>query len=369
VIESRRVLTFEELLETWDGETAVIRRDRETGAWIFVCLHSTRLGPAGGGTRMKVYGTPAEGLQDAMRLSTAMTQKLAVAGLPFGGGKAVLAVPEIPRGEQRRALLLRYADLVASLGGTYRTSSDMNTGPADMDVIGERTEYVFGRSVEAGGSGNPGPSTAVGVYQGIRASLSHVFGSDDLVGRIVVVQGAGAVGSPLAGQLANAGASVLVTDVDPGRADGVARRVGGAALPAEQLFETDCDVYAPCAVGGTLSVENVPRLRCRIVAGSANNQLAEPEAAELLHARGILYAPDYVINAGGAIAIVGLEQLGWRKSDLDRALAGIGETLLKIYKSADTRGISTAAAADVLAEERLKGDASPDVVSKERRDQ
>jgi leucine dehydrogenase len=349
------MVTFEELLETWDGETAVIRRDRESGGWIFVCLHSTRLGPAGGGTRMKAYRTPAEGLQDAMRLSAAMTQKLAVAGLPFGGGKAVIAVPGIPTGKARRELLLRYADLVESLGGTYRTSSDMNTGPADMDVIGERTEYVFGRSVEAGGSGNPGPSTAVGVYHGIRASLSHAFGSDDLEGRIVVVQGAGAVGSPLAKELANAGASVLVADIEPERAEAVAKQVGGAALPADQLFETDCDVYAPCAVGGTLSAETVPRLRCRIVAGSANNQLAEPEAADLLHERGILYAPDYVINAGGAIAIVGLEQLGWTPSDLDAALRGIGETLLEIFGWADARRISTAAAAGVLAEERLKG--------------
>jgi leucine dehydrogenase len=355
VIESRRVLTFEDLLESWDGESAVIHRDRESGAWIFVCVHSTRLGPAGGGTRMNVYGTPAEGLQDAMRLSAAMTQKLAVAGLPFGGGKAVLAVPTIPLGEARRALLLRYAELVASLGGTYRTSSDMNTGPADMDVIGERTEYVFGRSVEAGGSGNPGPSTAVGVYHGIRASLSHAFGSDDVAGRTVVVQGAGAVGSPLAVALANDGASVLVADVDPERAEAVAAQVGGASLPTEQLIEADCDVYAPCAVGGTLSVETVPRLRCRIVAGSANNQLAEPEAAEMLRARGILYAPDYVINAGGAIAIVGLEQLGWSQSELDKALARIGETLQAIYERADARGISTAAAADVLAKERLKG--------------
>jgi leucine dehydrogenase len=354
VIESKRVLTFEELLETWEGETAVIHRDRESGAWIFVCLHSTRLGPAGGGTRMNEYDTPAEALLDAMRLSGAMTQKLAVAGLPFGGGKAVIAVPELPGGQERRALLLRYADLVESLGGTYRTSSDMNTNETDMDVIGERTEYVFGRSVEAGGSGSPAPATAVGVYHGIRASLSRVFGSDDLEGRIVVIQGAGAVGSALADQLAEAGSSVLVADIDPGRADAVAKRVGGAALPVDQVFETDCDVYAPCAVGGTLSVESVPRLRCRIVAGSANNQLAEPEPAELLHARGILYAPDYVINAGGAIAIVGLEQLGWNRSELGTALARIGETLLEIYERAAARNISTAAAADALAEERLK---------------
>lgn len=355
MIESRRVLTFDELLETWDGETAVVHRDRESAAWMFVCLHSTRLGPAGGGTRMKVYGAPAEALEDAMRLSGAMTRKLAVAGLPFGGGKAVIAVPEIPIGEQRRGLFLRYADLVESLGGTFRTSSDMNTGEADMDVMGERTEHVFGRSVQAGGSGSPAPPTALGVYHGIRASLLHAFGSDDLKGRIVVVQGAGGVGSPLAHHLANAGASVLVADIDPERAHAVAARVGGTALTVDQLFETDCDVYAPCAVGGILSVETVPRLRCRIVAGSANNQLAEPEAVDLLHARGILYAPDYVINAGGAIAIVGLEQLGWSQSELDTALARIGETLREIYERADAQGISTAAAADVLADARLKG--------------
>ncbi|HWC31766.1 MAG TPA: Glu/Leu/Phe/Val dehydrogenase dimerization domain-containing protein, partial [Actinomycetota bacterium] len=168
---------FEALLDAWDGETVVIRRDRESGAWIFICVHSTRRGPAAGGTRMKVYRAPAEALEDAMRLSAAMTRKLAVAGLPFGGGKAVIAPAEIPSGEPRRALFLRYGHLVASLGGSYRTSSDMNTGEADMDVVGERTEYVFGRSVGAGGSGSPAPPTAVGVYYGIRASLAHVFGS------------------------------------------------------------------------------------------------------------------------------------------------------------------------------------------------
>jgi leucine dehydrogenase len=348
------VVTFEELLETWDGETAVIHRDRESGAWVFVCLHSTHLGPAGGGTRMKVYGTPAEALDDAMHLSAAMTRKLAVAGLPFGGGKGVIAVPEIPSGERRRALFLRYGDLVASLGGTFRTSSDMNTGEADMDVIGERTEYVFGRSAKTGGSGNPAAPTAVGVYHGIRASLSQAFGSDELEGRIVLVQGAGGVGLGLADQLANAGASILVADIDPERAHTVAVRAGGTTVSADQVFETDCDVYAPCAVGGVLSVESVRQLRCRIVAGSANNQLAQAQAAELFRARGIVYAPDYVINAGGAIALVGLEQLGWTRSELDAALAGIGETLGQIYERADTQGTSTAAAADALAEERLR---------------
>ena len=350
----RPQISFENLLEDWDGETAVIRRDSESGAWMFVCLHSTRLGPAGGGTRMKVYPTAAEALEDAMRLSAAMTRKLAIAGLPFGGGKAVLAVPSIPSGEQRRALLLRYGDLVASLGGTYRTSSDINTNEADMDVIGERTEYVFGRSREAGGSGNPSAPTAIGVFHGIRSSAEYALGSPDLEGRTVLVQGAGGVGSALTEHLAAAGASLLVADVDSERAREVAARVEGTAVETDEVSRIECDVYAPCAVGGVLNRETVDQLRCRIVAGSANNQLAEPEAADLLRARGILYAPDYVINGGGAIALVGLEQLGWSSARLGAALEQIGHTLRQIYKRGDAEGISTAAASDALADERLR---------------
>ena len=278
--EIRPPMSFESLFEEWDGEAAVIRRDSESGAWIFVCLHSTRLGPAGGGTRMKVYATPAEALEDAMRLSAAMTRKLAIAGLPFGGGKAVLAVPSVPSGEQRRALLLRYGDLVASLGGTYRTSSDINTNEADMDVIGERTEYVFGRSRQAGGSGNPAAPTAVGVFHGIRSSVEYALGSPDLEGRTVLVQGAGGVGSALAEHLAAAGASVLVADIDSERAGRWPLVLAEQRSILTRSLGSACDVYAPCAVGGVLSSETVERLRCRIVAGSANNQLAEPEAAE-----------------------------------------------------------------------------------------
>ena len=346
--------SFEDLLENWDGEAAVIRRDSESDAWMLVCVHSTRLGPAGGGTRMKVYPTPAEALEDAMRLSAAMTRKLAIAGLPFGGGKAVLAVPSIPSGEKRRAFLLRYGDLVASLGGTYRTSSDINTNEADMDVIGERTEYVFGRSRQAGGSGNPAAPTAVGVFHGLRSSVEYALGSPDLDGLTVLVQGAGGVGSALAEHLAAAGASVFVTDIDSERAAQVAARVAGTAVDADQVSRIECDVYSPCAVGGVLSGESVEQLRCRIVAGSANNQLAEPEVAELIRARGILYAPDYVINGGGAIALVGLEQLGWSSAELDGALERIGHTLRQIYERADAEGISTAAASDAVADERLR---------------
>ena len=344
---------FQQLLETWDGETAVIRRDHETGGWIFICLHSTRRGPAGGGTRMKVYASPAEGLNDAMRLSAAMSRKLAVAGLPFGGGKAVLAVPEIPSGEPRRELLLRYADLVASLGGTYCTSSDMNTDEADLDVIWERTKYVFGRSVATGGSGSPARPTAVGVFHGIRASVAHLDGSDELRGRRILVQGAGGVGSQLAEHLARAGASILVADLDQSRAQAVASRVNGEVVHPDEILHTETDVYSPCAVGGILDTDTASRIRCAVVAGSANNQLAQPEAADVLTARGILYAPDYVINAGGAIGVAGTEQLGWSEDQVNAALAAIGETLRDVYRRSAEQGISTAAAAEAIAEERL----------------
>jgi len=347
------VPTFEELLERWGGEQVVIHHDAQSGAWIFICLHSTRLGPAGGGTRMKVYDTPADGLADAMRLSAGMTAKLAVAGLELGGGKAVLAVPNIPAGDERRALLHRYGDLVASLGGNFLTSSDINTAELDMDVISERTKHVFGRSESNGGAGNPGPHTAMGVYHGIRASLAHVFGSSEVNGRTVLVQGAGSVGAPLAVLLGHDGAVVRVADVDAERAEAAATAAGGTMVPAEAALATECDVYAPCAMGGALSVDTVPQLRCRIVAGSANNQLAQMEAAESLRSRGILYAQDYVINAGGAIAIVGLESLSWSTGEVDAALARIGDTLTEIYRRAEAESISTAAAADAVAAARL----------------
>jgi leucine dehydrogenase len=341
---------FEELLQRWDGEEAVIRFDSESGAWIFVCIHSTALGPAGGGTRMRVYDTPGDGLADAMRLSRAMTQKMAAADVQCGGGKAVLAVPELPTGDARRRLLRRYGQLVSSLGGTYRTAGDMNISPADLDVVSETCPYVLGST---GHGGNSGRGTARGVLHGIRASVEHIFGSPDLDGRSVLVQGVGAVGHDLARRLAEAGAEVFLADVDEELAGRVAAEIGGGAVPARDAITFECDVYAPCAVGGTLTAETIPRLGCRIVAGSANNQLAEPEDAGRLHAAAILYAPDYVINAGGVLQLIGLEELGWDEDELERNLAGIGDTLRALYRDADAKGITPAEAAERLAAERV----------------
>ena len=344
---------FEELLREWDGEQAVVRFDRPSGAWMFICIHSTRLGPAGGGTRMRVYATPSDGLRDGMRLAAGMTRKMAVLGVPFGGGKAVLAVPELPNGEARRALLLRYGDLVSSLGGTFRTAADMNTTAADVDVIGERSRYVYGRSAEHGGGGDSGVGTARGVFHGIRASLQNAYGSDDLTGCSVLVQGVGSVGGHLARNLAEAGAELILTDAADERASELAAEVGARVVAPERALETECVVYAPCAVGGTLDRETIPQLRCRIVAGSANNQLAEPADAERLRAAGILYAPDYVINAGGVLQLLGIEDLGWDAATLDENLAGIGTTLGQIYAAAEAEAITTADAAERLAAARL----------------
>ncbi|HZP90790.1 MAG TPA: Glu/Leu/Phe/Val dehydrogenase dimerization domain-containing protein [Actinomycetota bacterium] len=344
---------FEDLLRGWDGEGALVRFDEPTQSWMLVCIHSTRLGPAAGGTRMKVYPSPHDALRDGLRLSTAMTSKNAVAGLPLGGGKAVLAVPEIPQGDARRELLLRYAELVASLGGTYRTACDMNTSEHDMDVVAERCPYVFGRSVQGGGSGSSAPATATGVFHGIRASVEHAFGSPDLAGRSILVQGVGAVGRLLAEKLSDAGARLVLTDVDEARATEAAAALGAETVDPQDAITSEVDVFSPCATGGVLGPETIPKLRCRVVAGAANNQLATPQDAERLAEAGILYAPDYVINAGGIIHLASLELLGEDRARLEERLRGIGDTLAEVFRLAKAEGISPGAAADRLVERRL----------------
>jgi leucine dehydrogenase len=344
---------FDELIHSWDGEHVVVRFDRPTGTWIFICIHSTARGPAGGGTRMKMYPTPSDGLEDAMRLSSGMTLKMAGIDVPFGGGKAVLAIPSALDHNERRALLLRYGELVDSLGGSYRTGPDVNTTVEDMDVIAERTPYVFCRSVAHGGSGDPGPHTARGVFHGIRASVRHAFGSDDLSQRSILVQGVGDVGGRLAEQLANAGARILVSDVDSPRASTLAERIGASIVPPDDAIATECDVYAPCALGGTLNAESIPRLHCRVVAGCANNQLGELEDGDRLRLAGILYAPDFVINAGGVLHAWGREGLGLTAEQVEERHAALGDALTEIYLRAEDDGISTAEAAERIARARI----------------
>lgn len=320
-------MVMESLLREWDGESTVVRYDRATDSWIFIAIHSRTLGMAAGGCRMNVYPGAREGLADALRLARGMTMKWAALDFPFGGGKAVLAVPGPLEGEARESLLLTVGDVLESLGGAYGTGVDLGTRPVDMDVVGRRTDHVFGRSPERGGAGDPGPWTALGVFASIRAACERAFDSSQLAGRTVLIQGAGNVGAPLARLLADAGAELLITDALPRRAEAVAAEVGARNIAPETVYDMSCDVFAPCAIGGVLNGRSIPRLRCRVVAGSANNQLEAESDAEELHRRGILYAPDFVANAGGAIAHGALEVLGWTPAQVEARVLELGETL------------------------------------------
>ena len=335
---------LESVLRAWDGEAVVCRFDRDSGAWIFIALHSTALGTPVGGTRMRVYPTPADGLRDAQRLAETMTLKWATLELPIGGGKAVLALPGPLQPEARRGLLRRYGALVENLRGALGTGEDLGTTPEDMAVIAEQTRYVHG--VEADGRiADPGPFTARGVRRGIEAAVRAVLGRDGLGGVAVLVQGVGDVGFPLAQELAAEGARVLVSDVDAARLARARGELGATVVPPEAVSDTACDVFAPCAIGGVLSAATIPRLACRIVAGSANAQLDTPADEERLRQRGIVYVPDYVVNAGGALAFA-LHGRGERdEATLLGRMDRVGEIVAAVLAESAAEGTTPLAAA------------------------
>ncbi len=344
---------FLELIEAWDGVGVLVRRDAPTGAWIFVALHSDTLGPATGGCRMKVYDRPEDGLADALRLAEGMTYKWAAMDFPFGGGKTVLAVPRIPRGEERRGLLHRFGALLNSMRGSYGTGADLGTTTEDMQTIAEVSEYVIGVHGRDDGPMDPSPFTALGVFSGIEATLRHRYGSDDFTGRTVLVEGLGAVGEPLVRRIAAAGGRLVVSDLDAARAEALGAELHASVVTPEQVPDTRCDVYAPCAVGATLNADSIARLRCDIVAGAANNQLREDGDAERLHHRGILYAPDYVINGGGAMAFTLIYRGVTEVSEVERRVRSIGTRLDAIFEEAADAGTSPVASARAHAERIL----------------
>jgi leucine dehydrogenase len=332
----------------------VCRRDEPARAWIFLAIHDTTLGPAVGGTRMRAYPSPADALADAMRLAEAMTDKWAILDLPFGGGKCVIAPDDPLDAEAREALFQRYGRLLESLRGAFYSGVDVGVSPADMAVVARATRHVHGVDFTDGSTIDPGPYTARGVLHAIEAALEVAFGNPDPAGRTVLVQGVGDVGRPLADLLAQAGARVLIGDIDAGRAERVAAEVGGRTVPADDALRTPCDVFAPCAIGGILDEDSVERLECRIVAGSANAQLVEPAVADRLHERGIVYAPDFVANGGGAAAL-GLIALGEDESGALRKVDGIGETVRSILREAAASGESPLASARRIVERKLSG--------------
>ncbi|MDH3403726.1 MAG: hypothetical protein OES32_13745 [Acidobacteriota bacterium] len=342
--------SLETVISAWDGEGVVCRFDRPAGTWIFIALHDLGPGPASGGTRMKPYDRSADALTDAQRLAEGMTHKWRALGMACGGGKAVLDVPADLAAADREGLLRRYARLVESLGGVFRTGCDLGTSPADMLLMSRETRWVHG-ILGDGRSLDPGPYTARGVRLGIEAAVEAVFGDAALAGRSVLVEGLGAVGEPLARELAASGARLLLTDLDADRAAALAAELGAATVAPEAALATPCDVYAPCAVGGRLTAATVPQLACRIVAGSANNQLGRPADADLLHERGIFYVPDYIINGGGALIFGSMEPSAPEPPPM-AALEAIGARLREVFRLAAEAGESPAASARRLVEAR-----------------
>ncbi|WP_254768905.1 Leu/Phe/Val dehydrogenase [Salinilacihabitans rarus] len=322
--------------------------DEETGLRAIVAIHDTTLGPALGGTRLLPYETEADALRDVMRLSRAMTYKAAAADLELGGGKAVIV--DDPD-EKTEAKFRAYGRMVDRLGGHYITSVDVNTGVAEMDVVAEGTDHVVGTS---DGLGDPSPVTARGIFSGIRASVETVYGTDDFDDRTVVVQGVGKVGQNLVGLLREAGATVKVSDVDEAAVESVVAEYGVESVAPEDVYDEPCDVFAPCAVGGVINDETIPRLDCDVVAGGANNVLAERRHAADLHERGILYAPDYVINAGGLITVA-KEHEGGTMADAMAEAEAIGDRLLDLIGRAEDHETTVLDAAERYARERIGG--------------
>jgi leucine dehydrogenase len=342
------VTLFETLAKHGYGELHVCR-DERTGLAALVGLYSTRLGPAIGGTRIRSYPTEADAIDDVLRLARAMAYKAALARLPHGGGKAVIMAPHGPF--DRTALFTRFGEFVDGLGGRYVTTEDSGTSPSDMDIVRKVTRHVVGTS---GTSGDPSPFTATGVRRGIEAVAKAWLERNDLNGLRVALQGVGHVGTYLARELTTAGAVLTITDVDPARRKAVAAELGASAVEPNEIFDVDCDVLSPCALGGALSAHTVPRLKCRAVCGAANNQLATREVGRALHERRIFYAPDYAINAGGLINVA-CEYAGYDAARARRETLAIHDTILAIIDRSRREDTPPGEVADRMAEEILAG--------------
>ncbi len=340
-------------LTALDHEELLVRRGPRSGLYTLVAVHSTVRGPSLGGCRMWRYADARAAVRDALRLSRAMTFKSAVADLPLGGGKGVIALREgeelTPR--RRRDALRDFAETVDAVGGRYVTAEDVGTSSRDMTVIAEHTAHVSGLSRRRGGSGDPSPWTALGVEAALRVSLERVFGSPDPRGRMVAIVGLGNVGGRLAVRLARAGARLRVSDVVPDRR-ALADELGAEWLAPGDAMAAEADVLAPCALGGVLDEATVPRLRAPVVLGAANNQLADDAVADLLRERDVLWGPDFVANAGGVANLAG-EREGYDPRVARRRVLSIGDTMRTIYDEADTAGVTPLAAALALAQRRL----------------
>jgi leucine dehydrogenase len=337
-----------------DHEELVIKRGRRSGVYTVVAVHSTKLGRALGGCRLWRYASSADAARDALRLSRAMTFKAAAAGVPLGGGKGVICAEPgaTPAGRRRRAMLLDFADTVNVLEGAYITAEDVGTSADDMVVIAERSAHVTGLPRSLGGSGDPSPVTALGVEAAMRACCAHRFGSPILAGRTVAVVGVGRVGTQLARRLSAAGAKLIVADIDEQKRALADELPGARWADPNVALQAEVDVLAPCALGGAINGANVSRLRAEIICGSANNQLAHDGLADDLARLGILYAPDFIANAGGLINVA-VELEGYDRDKALRRAWEIGRTMAQLLEDAERAAITPLAAAYALARRRL----------------
>lgn len=333
-------------------EQIVFCNDKDTGLKAIIGIHNTVLGPALGGTRMWKYTNEWEALNDVLRLSRGMTYKSAVSGLNLGGGKAVIIADA--KTEKTPEMIIKFGQFIDSLSGKYITAEDVGTTTADMDLIRDYTAHVTGISESRGGSGNPSPVTAYGVYMGMKAAAKFQFGSDNLSGKKVLVQGIGHVGETLVDYLTKEGALVQITDINEGRLHEIESKYGASIYKGADLYSADVDIYAPCALGATINDDTIHRIKARVIAGAANNQLAnEVVHGQLLKDMGIAYAPDFLINAGGIINVYG-EIVGYGKDEAMRRTENIYNTTLEIFNFAQTQGITTHQAALAIAEKRIE---------------
>lgn len=346
------MLSFERLYKMGHEEVVFIS-EPSCGLKAIIAIHDTTLGPALGGTRMWPYASEEEAIEDVLRLSKGMTYKAAVSGLNLGGGKAVIIGD--PKTDKSEALFRAYGRFIESLNGRYITAEDVNISVANIDDIYTETNYVCGIAKASGGSGNPAPYTALGVFRGMEASATKVWGSrDSLRGKTVGIQGVGSVGIELAKLVTEAGANIIYTDISEENLQRMKERFPGATYVApDDIYSAEMDIYAPCALGATINDNTIGQLKCKIVNGAANNQLAEDRHGQELKDRGILYAPDYLINAGGLMN-VSIEFEGWNDYKSRRMIDTIYDTTLRIFEMSEERNIPVNEATDLLAEERLE---------------
>lgn len=331
-------------------EQIVFCNDKDTGLKAIIGIHNTVLGPALGGTRMWKYNNEWEALNDVLRLSRGMTYKSAVTGLNLGGGKAVIIGDS--KIDKTPEMIIKFGQYVNSLSGKYITAEDVGTTTADMDLIRDVTSFVTGVSEAKGGSGNPSPVTAYGVFMGMKAAAKYKFGSDNLEGKKVLVQGAGHVGETLVSHLAKEGAEVYIFDIHEDKTQAVAQKYGAKIFTGD-VYSADVDIYAPCALGATINDETIHTLKAKVIAGAANNQLAvEQTHGVLLQEKGIAYAPDFLINAGGIINVYA-EIVGYDKAEALRRTENIYNTTLEIFALAEQNKITTHQAAMAIAERRI----------------